>query len=234
MAKRRKKIVLSWSGGKDSALSLFELKSPEWDIVGLLTSFVDDPQKSQVSQMHRVPRKLLQAQAESLELPLYELLLPPQATNEVYEQSLLVKLEELKKQDIEAIACGDVRLTDVRRFKDKIFKKAGLKSVYPIWEWSSEMILQAFRGLNHRAIVHCIEKQKLPTSFLGREYNASFVNDLPRDVDPAGENGEFHSFVWDGPFFNQVIPIQPEGTYEMDGFIYQEIGLNPTQQARHN
>jgi uncharacterized protein (TIGR00290 family) len=234
MARKRKKIVLLWSGGKDSALSLFELKSPEWEVVGLLTSFEDDPQKGPVSQMHRISKKLMLAQAEALELPLHAIHLAPRAPNQVYEAALLHKLKELRTQQVDAIASGDARLRDVREYRDGILKMAGLKSVYPLWDWSAAMILQAFRGLNHRAVVHCIEKRKLSLEFLGREFNASFVNELPRDVDPAGENGEFHTFVWDGPFFNKILPVQSVESYELDGFLYQEMNLNQQPQARHN
>lgn len=233
MGSRRKKIILSWSGGKESALSLFELKSPEWEIVGLLTTFVEgNPPRV---QMQELPIEIIRAQAASLQLPLHEVLLPPQASNAVYEQKLGEKIQQLKKEEgLRAIAFGDRHLQDVRDYRDQFFSSLEIETAYPVWGWKPDFVRQAFAGLGHQAVVHCIEKSKIPPAFLGRLYNSSFVDDLPRGVDECGENGEFHTFVFDGPFFQSRVPFSAGQVYEKAGFVYQEILLSEAQNARHN
>lgn len=223
MPRKRQKVLLSWSGGKDSSIALFELKSPQFEIVGLISSFVGDEKRL---QMHEVSMELIEAQAQSLELPLYKIELPEKPTNEVYEKAWREKLDQLQSEiGVEAVAFGDIHLEDIRKYREKLVKSVGLKAVFPLWAWQDQLVVNAFGGLNHSGIVHCIEDGKLPEAFLGREYNASFVEDLPMGVSPIGENGEFHSFIYDGPFMQQRLPLQTGEKYQKDGFHYLRLSL---------
>lgn len=143
-------------------------------------------------------------------------------------------MKELKAQGVVAAAFGDIHLQDIRDYREKLFKSLEMECVFPLWGWKQEMILQAFAGLGHQALVHCIQKDKLPPAFLGRAYNASFIEDLPMGVDAAGENGEFHTFVYDGPFFQKKIGFSFGELYEKSEHLYKEILLKDERNERHN
>lgn len=232
MAKKRKRVLLSWSGGKDSAVVLFELKSPEFEIVGLLTT-LEEPRL--FVQSHQIPFELIEEQSRSCDLNLYAVKIPENATNEQYESIMLAELSVLKeKLDLDAIAFGNASLENVKSYREELLKKVGLKAIFPLWGWEHELINQAFFGLGHQGIVHSIEKSKLPPAFLGRSFSSSFIEDLPKGVDIAGENGEFHVFVFDGPFFEFKVPFQNRGRHENDRFSFLDLSLNETATSGHN
>lgn len=232
MPKKRKKILLSWSGGKDSAVSLFELKSPEFELLGLLTTVYGSEGRV---QMHDLPFELIEAQAQSAGLALHKVELPAEASNVVYEEKVAECLEALKeKEGLEGVAFGDVHLEELREYRERFLKELGLKAIFPLWGWENQLVTQAFSGLGHQAVVHCIDKMKIPPAFLGRAYNQSFVEDLPRGVDTIGENGEFHSFVHKGPFFQRDIPFTIVERYEKNGFMFQGLSLNKKLWEGHN
>lgn len=236
MPERRKKVLISWSGGKDSAVALFELKAPDVEILGLFTVFVEPEKKA---QMHEIPESLIQAQAAALDLPLYKVYVPQGATNEQWKSSVGKLLSTLKKEKgLEAVAFGDVNLKDIRKWREDVMQELGVEALFPIWEWSPKIMMNAFNGLGHQAIVHCLDPKRVPAHLLGKLYNSAFVEALPSQVDILGERGEFHSFVFDGPFFQFKVPVQAIGQFEKNGFMYQELmlkeGLSSGTGRRHN
>jgi uncharacterized protein (TIGR00290 family) len=199
------KLILSWSGGKDSALSLHTLQqTDEHEVVGLLTTVTREYDRI---SMHGVRRTLLHQQAEALGLPLYEVFISANAANAEYEQNMGAVLGELQQQGIEGVAFGDIFLEDLRTYRERLLLPSRLASVFPIWKRDTAGLAREFLGLGFKGVVACVDTQVLDESFAGRLLDAAFWHDLPAGIDPCGENGEFHSFVYDGPNFAQPIPF---------------------------
>lgn len=197
------KIVLSWSGGKDSTLALERLiYNGGYTVEGLFTIYT---QESQKVNLHNVPISLIRTQAKSLNLPLYEIVLPEGAINEVYESEHFKLFEQLKIKGISNIAFGDLFLDVIKEYRDKLAAKAGMKFHYPLWHEQTGKISSEFIERGFNAIVTAINTDVLPYSLLGRQYDEDFITELPENVDICGENGEFHTFVWDGPIFSQPV-----------------------------
>jgi len=232
MSKKRQKVLLAWSGGKNSSITLFELKSPDYSIEGLI-SFVRESDKKLLN--HNYSEKLVEAQAQSLEMNLYKIYTPNE-TPEAFEASFQLKMEELKsKFGIESIAFGDVYSSEARLFREKLLKDNGMEAIFPIWGWKSEFVNQAFFGMSHQAIVYAIDVKKLPPAFLGRNLNQSFVDDLPPSANPAGLNGEFQAFVYEGPFFQWKIPFRTgDERKQKDNLLLLDLELNEELVASHN
>lgn len=200
-------ILFSWSGGKDSALALHALlqQPEEWEVVGLLTSVSDEYKR--VSH-HGVREELLDAQAEAIGLPLDKLRLPSNGgpcTNGEYEALVGAKLAGYVERGIRHVGHGDIFLADLRAYREQNLAKLGMTGVFPIWQRDSRELVEAFVALGFKAILCCVEGAKLDGSFVGRSLNLDLVADLPPGIDPAGENGEYHSFVYDGPCFRWPI-----------------------------
>jgi len=199
------KLILSWSGGKDSALSLYTLrKAGEHEVVGLLTTVTRDYDRI---SMHGVRRTLLHRQAEAVRLPLYEVFISANASNAEYEQNMGAALAELQQQGVEGVAFGDIFLEDLRSYREKMLLPLGLAGVFPIWKRDTGELAREFLDLGFKGVVACVDTQVLDDSFAGRIMDAAFWRDLPPGIDPCGENGEFHSFVYDGPNFAHPIPV---------------------------
>lgn len=228
---RKKNLVLFWSGGKNSALSLFELKCPDYEIVGLITVLDSD----NCVQGHAVNKAVIEAQAQSLDLPVLFAKLPAQPSHAQWKDCVSEVIDSKRDEwAIEALGFGDVHLQDLREWKETFAKELGLKAVFPLWKWKASLILQAFSGLGHQAIVHGIHIKKLNPSFLGRPYNQKFVSDLPPGVDGGGENGEFQTCVVAGPFFSSQLALHSEGTLSQGEMLFQELDLNPEGIQGHN
>ncbi len=220
---KRKKILLSWSGGKDSATALFELKSPEYEIVGLLSLFDANSDRLLLQDLSR---SLVEAQAAALDIPLFTVALPSKPSNAVWMEKMSESLEGIRKKiPIEGLAFGDSRLEDVKKWRENACSSWNLEAVFPLWGWSPDLIHQAFFGLGHQAVVHCIDPKRVPPAFLGRMYNPSFVRDLPPSVDSCGVNSEFHTCVLDGPFFTNPLKLDLGAIYEKEGYQYRELKL---------
>jgi uncharacterized protein (TIGR00290 family) len=220
---KRAKVLLSWSGGKDSVVTFFELKSPEYAVKGLISTVLQD---EQVVQMHRVPLALIEKQAESLELPLITVPVSSNPSNDEYESKWATALNPLKKSlKLDGVAFGDLFLEDIKTYREQSLSKIGMQSHFPIWGWSSKEVLKAFFGLGFKAIVVAVDTKKLSPNFVGRMFDLDFVEDLPAGIDPCGENGEFHTFVFDGPFFQKTVNFSLGEKYEKDNFAYQELKL---------
>lgn len=213
-----KKLLLSWSGGKDSAMALYELeKAREWEIAALLTTVTGDYDRV---SMHGVRRELLESQAESLGLPLETILISKTCTNEEYETKMQRSLERFKSQGITNVAFGDIFLEDLRKYREDKLAIVGMEAVFPIWKRESSKLAQSFIRLGFQAITTCVDGQALDGRFAGRHYDQQFLAELPQGVDPCGENGEFHSFAFGGPIFKTPIAFEKGETVLRDNRFY--------------
>lgn len=218
----RDKVVMSWSGGKDSALALHALrKSGAYDVVSLLTTVTDEYDRI---AMHGVRRELLERQAEELGLPLHKVAIPKVCVNEVYERKMAEAVEAFKRRGVTKFAFGDLFLEDLKKYRDERLEKAGVKGVYPIWKRDTAGLVREFIALGFKAILCCVDTKALAPEFAGREIDESLLRDLPPGVDPCGENGEFHSFVYDGPIFKKRISCKlGERVRREERFEYRDI-----------
>jgi len=196
----KKKAVFSWSTGKDSALALHKiLNQNEFEIVSLITTVTED--YGRVS-MHGLRVELLDEQAESLGIPLKKIYIPKQCTNDIYERSFENGLLEFRESGVNNIIFGDIFLEDVRNYRLKQMDKIGMNCVFPIWHEKSNDLAERFLDLGFRAKIICVDSEVLGKEFAGREYDRDFLTDLPENIDKCGENGEFHTFTYDGPIFS--------------------------------
>lgn len=221
MPSPKPKAILSWSSGKDSAYSLFmALKESPFEIVALLTTVTDPFQRV---SMHGVREKLLESQAQAIGLPLHKIRIPSPCPNEIYEAKMIEYVKAHLKNGVAHFIFGDLFLEDIRQYREQRLSPLGIKCVFPLW-------LQDTRALAHKmirdgfeAILTCVDLKKLPKEFAGRKFDQKLLNDLPKGIDPCGENGEFHSFVYGGPIFKESIPIQLGETVEREGFAFADI-----------
>jgi len=199
-------ILLSWSGGKDSAFALHTLRSsPDFEPVGLLTTITEDYDRISI---HGVRRELLERQAESIGLPLHKVLIPKDCTNEIYEDRLAAALRDIKSQGIHHVAFGDLFLEDIRAYREKQMAPLGLQPVFPVWGLDTTDLAHDLIRLGFQALLVCVDTDILDPVFAGRAYDEDLLRDLPPDVDLCGENGEFHTFVHAGPIFREPIGIK--------------------------
>src|SRR6266403_274143 len=214
-------ILFCWSGGKDSAMALHTLlQQKHFRVVALLTTVTEGYDRI---AMHGVRRELLRRQAESLCLPLHEVGIPPQCVNPVYEARMEEALRLFYNQGVRKVAFGDIFLEDLRAYREKNLARIGMTALFPIWKRDTRELIRTFHAARFRAVAACIDPKVLDRSFAGRELDASFFRDLPSGVDPCGENGEFHTFVFDGPIFHNPIPVRPGEIVERDSFIYCDL-----------
>jgi uncharacterized protein (TIGR00290 family) len=222
----KRKLLLSWSSGKDSAWALFCLqRRAEFEVAGLLTTL--NAAFDRVA-MHSTRRDLLEAQARAAGLPLYSVPLPWPCSNSQYEKAMSTACETAVAGRIEAIAFGDLFLEDVRRYREERLRDTGLTPVFPIWAMETRRLAQEMVTAGLKARIVCVDPKKLPKEFAGREFDAEFLGDLPAGVDPCGENGEFHSFVYAGPMFREAIPVASGEVVERDGFVFADVLLAET------
>ena len=214
-------VLFCWSGGKDSAMALRALRlTGEVRVASLLTTVTDEYDRI---SMHGVRRVLLERQAESLGLPLRPVLIPAQCVNAIYEQRMKEALEEQLAQGVRRVAFGDIFLEDLRAYREKNLAQIGMQALFPIWKRDTRALAKDFVRLGFRAIAVCVDPRALDPSFAGRELDSSFFADLPPSVDPCGENGEFHTFVFDGPIFQSAIAIRVGEKVLRDGFCFCDV-----------
>jgi uncharacterized protein (TIGR00290 family) len=215
-------ILFSWSGGKDSAFALHKIrKDPDYRIAALLTTVTEDYDRI---SMHGVRRVLLEAQAASLGLPLEVVLIPKNASNEAYEASMGQTLAKYKAEGVTSVAFGDIFLEDLKAYREKKLAQLDLSGIFPIWKRNTTELAQSFIQMGFKAITTCVDTQVLGEEFVGREIDQEFLSDLPPSIDPCGENGEFHSFVYDGPIFKQPIRCETgERVLREDRFYYCDL-----------
>jgi uncharacterized protein (TIGR00290 family) len=215
------KAIFNWSSGKDSALSLYKiLQNPDYKIEYLLTSVNEQFQRI---SMHGVRVELLEAQAKSIGLPLKIMQIPEMPTMEVYETVMMQTLTELKKDGITHSVFGDIFLEDLRKYREDQLAKIGFEGVFPIWKIPSKELIDEFLQLGFKTIVVCVNERYLDKSFVGRIIDQNFINDLPENVDLCGENGEFHTFTFDGPIFSEPI------NFEIGEIVYRKYEKPKTE-----
>lgn len=214
-------VLLSWSGGKDSALALYELgRARKYHIKALLTTVTED--FGRIS-MHGVRRSLLHAQVSSLGIAFEEILIPKNSTNEIYEARMRAVLEKYKPASVTRVAFGDLFLEEIRAYREEKLAQVGMQGIFPLWGRSTGELAEEFMRLGFRAIICCVDPRKLGREFCGMEYDRTFIESLPPVVDPCGENGEFHSFTYAGPIFRNPIDVTRGEVVERDGFYFIDL-----------
>jgi len=216
-----KRILLSWSSGKDSAWSLHILRQRgECEVVGLLTTFNEVADRV---AMHAVRRELVERQAAAAGLPLWAVPLPWPCSNEEYESRMAETCAKAIAEGIVGVAFGDLFLEDVRDYRIKQMKGTGLEPIFPLWGLPTRALAKEMIAGGTRAKLTYVDTEKLDRSFVGREFDEALLADLPEEVDPCGEHGEFHSFVYAGPMFNAALPISVGETVVGDQFVFADL-----------
>jgi uncharacterized protein (TIGR00290 family) len=214
-------VLFCWSGGKDSAMALHALRAArECRIAALLTTVTEEYDRI---SMHGVRRALLERQAESLGLPLHAVLIPPQCINATYEERMKEALAKHFARGVRRVAFGDIFLEDLRAYRENNLAKIGMQALFPIWKRDTRELAREFVRQGFRAITVCVDPRVLDASFAGRELDAAFFAELPPGVDPCGENGEFHTFVFDGPVFKTPIAFHIGEKVVRDGFCFCDL-----------
>ena len=234
-AQMPKRVVISWSGGKDSAWTLHTLRQQpdEYCVAGLLTTI---NQRFNRVAMHGVRRELLEAQAQATGLPLWVVPLPSPCANEDYERRMTNALHFLQRLGMDAIAFGDLYLQDIRRYRETQFGNCGMELLFPLWDVPTRELANQMLGSGLRARLSCVDPRAVPAEWAGRDYDSQLLAELPASVDPCAENGEFHTFVYAGPMFRKSIRVVNGETVERDGFIFADLleasaAANPTTSA---
>jgi len=224
-------VLVAWSGGKDSALALRAvLADPSLEVEALLTTVTREYDRISV---HGVRRSLLHAQVRALGLPLFEMEIPAACDNATYEAALADALRAARERNdgVHRCAFGDLFLEDVRRYREERLARLGMQPVFPLWGKHTGELARTFIDEGFRAVVVCVDSTLLAPSFSGREYDESFLEDLPQGVDPCGENGEFHTFVYDGPLFRERIDFSLGVTVTRDErFVYTDLDPIPSDK----
>ncbi|MGH6987354.1 MAG: diphthine--ammonia ligase [Caulobacteraceae bacterium] len=198
-------VLMSWSGGKDSCFALHELqRSGNHDVIGLLTTVTRE--HARIS-MHGVHHRLLERQAAMLGLPLFESPISTDASNEEYEAAVAEALAEHRAAGVKTVAYGDLFLADIRAYRDRLLARNGMNALYPVWGRPTRRFVGDFISAGFKAVIVCVDLRALDASFAGRMVDETLLNDLPIRVDPCGENGEYHTFVFDGPNFRDPVAI---------------------------
>lgn len=218
-----RKVLLSWSSGKDSAWALHRLRQQSGvEVVGLLTTL--NAAFDRVA-MHSTRRALVEAQAAAAGLPLVTVPLPWPCSNEAYEGAMSAACARAVAEGIESIAFGDLFLEDIRRYREEKLAGTGLTPIFPVWGIDTRMLAEEMIAGGLRARIVCVDPKKLRPEFAGREFDAGLLRDLPGSVDPCGENGEFHTAVCDGPMFREPIAVESGDVVERDGFVFADVRL---------
>jgi uncharacterized protein (TIGR00290 family) len=217
----REPILFCWSGGKDSAMALHMLlQQEEFRVTSLLTTVTEGYERI---SMHGVRRELLQRQVESIGLPLQEVRIPPACVNAIYEARMEKALRFHFERGVRKVAFGDIFLEDLRVYRENNLARIGMTALFPIWKRDTQELIRYFHAERFRSVAACIDGKLLPRQFAGRELDAAFFDELPPEVDPCGENGEFHTFVFDGPIFKQPVRFRTGEIVERDSFLFCDL-----------
>ena len=216
-----RKVALSWSSGKDSAWTLHLLRQREdLQIAALITTLNSEANRV---AMHAVRRALVEAQAERTGIPLWAVELPWPCSNAEYEERMRAVCQRATAEGITAVAFGDLFLQEVRDYRVRQLLGSGLEPLFPVWQVPTEQLARDLIASGVKAKITCVDPSKLARSFAGRDYDLKFLQELPPGVDPCGENGEFHTFVYDAPVFSQPIGVQTGEVVERDGFVFADL-----------
>ena len=220
----KKKAIFNWSSGKDSALTLYKiLQENEYEVETLLTSV--NSQYQRIS-MHGVRIELLEKQAELIGLPLTKMMIPEMPTMEIYDDVMRKTLLEFKEKGIDYSIFGDIFLEDLRKYREDKLALANFTGVFPLWKKDTKALIEEFLELGFKTIIVCVNEKYLGKEFVGRVIDENFINDLPPNVDPCGENGEFHTFTFDGPIFSKPVP------FELGEIVYRKY--EPTNSSSND
>jgi len=218
-----KRILLSWSSGKDSAWSLHVLRQiGKYEVAGLLTTFNEEADRV---AMHAVRRELVERQAAAADLPLWKVNLPWPCSNDGYEQLMAQTCAKAVAEGIEGVAFGDLFLEDVRSYREKQMKGTGLEPIFPVWGFPTHELAREMIACGVKAKLTCIDTTKLDRRFAGCEFDEALLAALPAEVDPCGERGEFHSLVYAGPMLNHELPVRTGETIVRDQFVFTDVVL---------
>ena len=197
------KVLFTWSGGKDSVLALYELQiTDDYEVAALLTTLTQDYNRI---SMHGVRSILLERQANSLGVPIEKVYISKNSSNEEYEVKMKEVLQKYLTAGVLSVVFGDIFLEDLRKYREDNLSKIGMKAVFPIWKRDTIELAHEFIDLGFKAVITCVDSNVLDKIFIGRFFDEQFLSELPANVDPCGENGEFHSFVYDGPIFQKKV-----------------------------
>jgi uncharacterized protein (TIGR00290 family) len=213
-------VLISWSGGKDCALALHEIRrAGKLEPVGLLTTFTPEGR----SGGHRVRRELIERQAELAGIPLHPVPLAEGASNAEYEAAMAAALMDAREHGVRKVVFGDLSLASIREYRERQMADLGLEALFPIWGRDTSELAREVLGLGFEAIVICVDTDRLDPSFAGRPYDEALLRDLPPGIDPCGENGEFHTFVQTGPVFRSAVEIRPGGPDPRGRFCFFDL-----------
>ncbi len=214
-------MLFSWSGGKDSAIALYEIqKSKKYKIISLLTTITEDYDRV---SLHGVPRTLVEQQAYSLGLPIEEVFISKDSSNEDYESKMRKTLTRFKQEGISAVVFGDISLEWVKKYREDNLSKLGMKGIFPIWGRDTAELTRLFIAMGFQAVITCVDSKVLDRRFVGRILDKQFLAELPPNVDTGGENGEFHSFVFDGPIFKERIAYTLGKSVPRNSFYFCDL-----------
>ena len=212
---------MSWSGGKDSAFALHVIgQDPEVEVVGLLVTL--NAAADRVA-MHAVRRELVEAQADRLGLPLHVVEIPSPCPNEIYEAQMAAAMATAAASGVRHVVFGDLFLADVRAYRERALAGSGIVPLFPLWARPTPTLAQDMVAAGVRAVLTCVDPKQLPGEFVGRSFDQRLLADLPPGVDPCGERGEFHTFVWDAPHFDVPVDIEVGEVVERDGFVFCDV-----------
>lgn len=199
-------LAISWSGGKDSGLMLHKLMNDErYEIVELHTAISTETDRV---SMHGISKDLIRVQAESIGLPIHFIPIAPDSTNANYEKALNEYYSNLKNKGVDHIGFGDIFLEDLKAYRDQLLKENGLKGVYPLWQNQTTSLVKEFLALDFQTLICCAKQSLFPKSICGQVLDHPMINSFDSNIDPCGENGEFHSYVYDGPIFQYPVEVE--------------------------
>lgn len=223
-----KRVLLSWSSGKDSAWALHVLRRDvEIEVCGLLTTVNAEFQRV---AMHGTRRSVLEAQARAARLPLWDVPLPWPCSNEIYERQMSEVCRRAVAEGIDAVAFGDLFLQDVRAYREKQLAPTGLQPLFPLWGIPTAELAREMIAGGLRARLTCVDPRVLPATFAGREFDEALLRDLPAGADPCAERGEFHTCAYTGPMFSEALRLEAGEVVSRDGFVFADFEVEPAAQ----
>ena len=222
-----KRVLLSWSSGKDSAWALHLLRrDPEVDVRGLVTTLNAEFERV---AMHGTRRTVLEAQARAANLPLWVVPLPWPCSNAEYEERMAAICRRAVAEKVDGIAFGDLFLADIRAYREKQLEGTGLEPLFPVWQIPTDALAKEMIACGLRARITCVDKKQLPAEFAGREFDIDLLRDLPATADPCGERGEFHTCAYAGPMFSEPILLEAGEIVDRDGFVFADFEVKATE-----
>jgi uncharacterized protein (TIGR00290 family) len=217
----KERVLVCWSGGKDSALALREtMASNHYEVAALLTTVTSGYDRI---SMHGVRCSLLVEQAAAMGLPLRQVTIPPAASNEIYEANMKAAFLDYKREGITSVVFGDLFLEDIRKYRDRMLAEIGLTALYPVWGKNTAQLARDFIGMGFQAVLVCVDPKQLDEKFAGRFFDQALLADLPPTADPCGENGEFHTFVFAGPTFKRPMKVEKGEVVMRSSFCFCDL-----------